>query len=82
MFVKTYGSQGQKGMKKLWWTLNILSAMLAIAGACFLNSFGMVLIGLAFIVGIASSIIQRIYFRKRELEEIKKWWQKKSGNDE
>jgi len=56
-------------MRKLWITLNVVGVLVFVSGAFFVNRFGMVLIGIGILIGIAAGIVQRIYFGKRMLDE-------------
>lgn len=53
----------------MFWILNITAVILLIAGSCFVDDFGMILMGLAIIPGIISSYIWRAYLTKRTWEE-------------
>jgi hypothetical protein len=74
-------------MKKLYVTLNIVTAALWLTGAFFVNRFGMVLLGIGLFTGLVGGIIRRIYFRKRLNEDIgnemeKLIHSKKKNNDQ
>jgi uncharacterized protein YneF (UPF0154 family) len=52
-------------MRKVSITLGIICIVLFVAGGFFVNSFGMILIGIALVIGIVLGVIQRIRRIKR-----------------